>query len=270
MISVLYSDVDGTLTGPGGNLLAGPDGAPSLAATQALVDARSADLEVVLCSGRPRMRLGEVARLLGLDAYLSELGGVRVRNGGHTVTYEHGACPFDGPPAEHLRPAMLDLLATFPDQVEEATPWNTDREISMLLRGALDLDAARARLDAIGFAWADLHDNGASHRRTPALNAGGPLRSYHLAPSGISKGACIAHDIAERGLTAAQCAFVGDSPLDLDVAPYVSQVFIVANGPAHLPDMEVAAKQYDNVTFLNGHYGDGFAEAIAQLLFSRQ
>ena len=43
MISVLYSDVDGTLTGPGGNLLAGPDGQPDLAAIQA--QQRVADMQ---------------------------------------------------------------------------------------------------------------------------------------------------------------------------------------------------------------------------------
>ncbi|MBA2529358.1 MAG: HAD hydrolase family protein, partial [Euzebyales bacterium] len=63
---VVYTDLDGTLLGPGGSLLTGPDGRPSARAATALVRAAEAGLTVVPVSGRRRQQLVNDARLLGL------------------------------------------------------------------------------------------------------------------------------------------------------------------------------------------------------------
>lgn len=269
MVSILYADVDGTLTGPRGDFLAGADGNPSLAAAEALVSAREAGLDVVLCSGRSRARLGEIARFLGLPSHLAELGGVRTHDRGRSFTYEHGACPYSGPPADHLRPVMVALAAAFAGQVEPADPFNEDREVSVLLRGRMDVDAARAWLTDEGYGWVDIHDNATVQRTSPTLPGVTPLHIYHLAPRGVSKPASIAHDLAARGLEREECAFVGDSPADLEVASVVGQLFIVANGADHRPEMRDALAAYDNATLTTAHYGDGFAESVRTLLFLR-
>src|SRR6266542_2059279 len=79
--AVLFSDVDGTLVGRGGSLLADLDGTPTLAAAEALVAAQRAGLEVVLVSGRTRAQLLEAGRLLGLRDAIGELGTVLLRGG---------------------------------------------------------------------------------------------------------------------------------------------------------------------------------------------
>ncbi len=266
MTSVLYADVDGTLTGPHGDFLAGADEGPSLAAAQALLDARAAGLDVVLCSGRSRARLGEVARFLGLPSHLAELGGVRTHDRGRSVSYEHGACPFPGPPADHLRPALLALTEAFAGQVEPADPFNDDREVSVLLRGQFDVAAAQAWLAANGFDWVDVHDNATVPRTSPTLPGVTPLHIYHLSPRGVSKPASIAHDIAARGLRPEDCAFVGDSVADLAVAPVVGQLYLVANGVEQRPELAGAADAFDNVTITTGHFGEGFAECVTAIL----
>ena len=60
--ALLFSDVDGTLVGRDGSLLADLDGRPTLVAAEALVAAHRAGLEVVLVSGRTAEQLREADR----------------------------------------------------------------------------------------------------------------------------------------------------------------------------------------------------------------
>src|SRR5690625_6541164 len=80
-IRVVYTDLDGTMLGPAGSLLTGPDGSPSLAAAQALVKAADAGLSVVPVSGRQADLLWHDARILGLDSGIAEAGSVIIRDG---------------------------------------------------------------------------------------------------------------------------------------------------------------------------------------------
>ena len=73
--SVLYADLDGTITGPGGSLFAASDGGTTLAAAGALARLREEGVSLVLMSGRTRLGIHEVAVTLGASAYLAELGG---------------------------------------------------------------------------------------------------------------------------------------------------------------------------------------------------
>ncbi|HZD74006.1 MAG TPA: hypothetical protein VE776_09020, partial [Actinomycetota bacterium] len=99
---VLFSDVDGTLVGRGGSLLADLEGSPTLAAAEALVAAGRAGLEVVLVSGRTRAQLFEACRLLGLRDAIGELGTVLLRD--RKVELRWGRAPRDlgATPAEAL------------------------------------------------------------------------------------------------------------------------------------------------------------------------
>jgi len=71
---VLYVDVDGTLVGPGGDLFW--DGSTTLA--EALLAARAADLSVVPVTGRGRVQVRELCRLLGFPRGIGELGCVHL------------------------------------------------------------------------------------------------------------------------------------------------------------------------------------------------
>lgn len=259
---VLFSDVDGTLVGRGGSLLAGLDGEPSLRAAEALVSARRAGLEVVLVSGRTRAQLFEACRLLGLRDAIGELGTVLLRDG--TAELQWGQTPRElgATPAEALERsgALETVLDKFAGRIEPHAPWHTGRQGTALLRGQVDVAEVDAVLRAQGFGWAHLKDNGRLRGSYPHLGAG-ETHAFHLLPAGVSKAVTAAAYLAGRGLAAASAAAVGDGPADLEVADAVGATFLVANGAwaAGLQD----ARQ---VIVTPSSAGDGFAEVVEELI----
>jgi phosphoglycolate phosphatase len=137
-VRVLYTDLDGTLLGPGGSLLTAPDGTPSLRAAQALVDAAAAGLVVVPVSGRARAGLETDARLLGLGGCIAEAGSVIVRAG--EVHHEWGEAPRDLAATPHdaleVAGALAVVLDRFPGDLRPYAPWCAGREGGHLLHGA--------------------------------------------------------------------------------------------------------------------------------------
>ena len=99
MSRVLYTDVDGTLVGPLGNLLWDGDRHPTAVAAEALVRAAREGLEIVAVTGRAQPGMWEVARLLGLGTWFCEMGGVTVYERGEQVVHDHGAYPGTDPRA---------------------------------------------------------------------------------------------------------------------------------------------------------------------------
>ncbi len=265
-MKVLYTDVDGTLVGPLGNLLW--DGArnPTAAAAEALVRSAREGLEIVAVTGRAAEGMWPVARILGLTTWFCELGGVRVYERGDRVIHDHGAYPGDGPPGPALAEARALLAASFPGRIEEHKPWNTAREASVLLRGEVDPDEARAALDEAGFSWTELVDNGVIPRRYETLAGLDRVRVYHLVPKGVSKLAAIAADRVLRGLAREDCAMIGDAAADLDCRVEVGRCFLVGNGLAKDPSLAWASEAGSGVEVLAGGHGQGFAEAVAALL----
>ena len=241
-MKVLYVDVDRTLTGPGGDLFYG--GSTRIA--DALVRARAAALQVVPISGRGRVQIFELCRLLGLSRGIGELGCVHVA--GREVRYEFGRFPFPGetPVEAMLARGALDAALTF--GLAPFDPWNEGREATFLLRGSLaadELAAANAELAELGFGWCALVDNGAA---------------YHLAPAGTGKAHGVLVDRAHYGLARDDVAYVGDSASDLACFPVVAEgaCWLVANAdsPADWPQRT------------SGAYGEGVAEVIDRLLTS--
>jgi hypothetical protein len=265
-VKVLYTDVDGTLVGPLGNLLWDGDRNPTAVATEALVRAAREGLEIVAVTGRARAGMWEVARLLGLATWFCELGGVRVYERGEQVVHDHGAYPGPDAPGEALAEARALLMARFPGRIEEHTPWNTAREASVLLRGEVDPGEARMVLEEGGFGWTELVDNGVIPSRFETLAALDRIRVYHLVPQGVSKLAAIAADRALRGLRREECAMVGDAAADLDCRVEVGRCFLVANALVKDPSLAWAAEAGSGVEVLRGGHGHGFAEAVAALL----
>jgi phosphoglycolate phosphatase len=254
---VLYTDIDGTLLGPDGSLLSGPDGRPSARAAEALVGAAAAGLTVVPVSGRRRPQLATDVRLMGLRDFIAEAGAVVVRDG--EVSYEWGACPRDLATNPHdalvAAGAVDALLQTFADDLRHYEPWHREREGGHLFHGLVDVRRANALLEDIGCGWAYLVDNGATGGWP-----GRQVRAYHLLPQRVGKAAAVADDLVARALQPQQAAACGDSLEDLRMAEVVGTYVIVENGHG---------EPGGNVFRVAGSMGHGFARAVEALLAAR-
>jgi hydroxymethylpyrimidine pyrophosphatase-like HAD family hydrolase len=265
-VKVLYADVDGTMVGPLGNLFWDSHRTPTLAAAEALVRAVREGLEVVALTGRARAGMFEFARVLGLQSWICELGGIRVYDRGETVVHEHGAFPGGGVPTEELHRAVDLLLESYPGRLEEHSPWNASRESSYLLRGDVSTDEVEERLAAAGFGWATLHDNGVIPHRYETLPDTERTRAYHLLPRGVSKIAGVAADREYRGLDRAECAMVGDAAADLEVRSEVGRCFLTRNGLDKDPSLAWVTDPGSGVEVTKAGHGEGFAEVVHRLL----
>lgn len=253
-VVIVYTDVDGTLLGPGGSLLTGADRRPSVRAAAALVQAARAGVTVVPVSGRRRSQLWHDSRLLGLHDCIAEAGGVIVRDG--AVTIEWGQTPpgLAETPHDALVQAGAQqlLLDTYPADLRLYPPWHEDRETTTLFHGLIDVEEANRVLSDAGLGWSHVIDNG---------QTGGwrdrSVRAYHLAPRGIGKAAAVADDLRDRGLDARQAVAIGDSTEDATMAEAVGAYFRVANGHDH-PHVDALVTP--------GAMGDGFADAVGALL----
>ncbi len=268
-VRVLYTDVDGTLVGPLGNLLWDSGRAPTLAAAEALVRAAREGLEIVALTGRARAPMFEFARTLGLESWICELGGIRVYDRGDTVVHEHGEFPGGGVPTADLHRAVELLLEAYPGRLEEHSPWNASRESSYLLRGEVDSAEAEERLAEAGLGWATLVDNGVIPSRYENLAGLDRVRAYHLLPRGVSKVAGIAADRAQRRLDRAECAVVGDAAADLDCRGEVGRCFLVRNGLDKDPSLQWVLEPGSGVEVTKAGHGEGFAEVVHRLLDER-
>jgi len=265
-VRVLYTDIDGTLVGPGGNLLLDDDMQWTTAAADALVRAHRAGLAIVALSGRRIGTLNELGRLLGMPAWIGELGGVRVYNRGTEVIVDEGEYPGGRPVVEVLTEAMTALVAARPGFLTPHSPWNEGRLVSVMVRGELDTDTTNAWLADNGLAWAHAVDNGVIPRPFEDLPHVDEVHVYHLTPRGLSKHAAIVADQHHRGIDPSECAVVGDALADLACAPHVDRCFIVRNAVDKDRVMAEAVAAVPNAYVTKRGHGDGFAQAVDELL----
>lgn len=256
-LKALYTDVDGTLLGPGGSLFASAEGRSTGEAATALLQLRAAGVELVLMSGRTRRGLHEVARVLGASAYVAELGGLLVV-GAEEAIEDTGA--FSGPgglPDALARSGVPGLLLErFRGRLEPVAPWT---EVSVMFQGSVDVAEVDAVLEEAGFGWLRFVDNGRLRRRLPSL---AEVRAYHLLPAGVSKASAVLRHREIRGVPREETAAVGDSLADLEVADVVGRFFLVANGLGAIADAPLPS----NAVVTDLPHGDGFAEAVRSLL----
>ena len=246
---VLYTDLDGTLLGPGGSLFAGSSGVTDAAAS-ALTALHRAGIEVVPLSGRTEEQVREVARLLGATSFIAELGGI-VWMGERIARY--GAHPGPGTPYEAMARsgAVAFLLERSAGRLEPHAPWAfRGREVTMLLRGHVDPSEANTSLAEAGYGWLRLVDNG----QIPVPGPTDVVHAYHLAPEGVTKADAVAEHLRRRGLHAGDAVAIGDAPADAAVADHVDAVYIVANGAA---SVEAAGAGRENVYVTPSERGEG-------------
>jgi phosphoglycolate phosphatase len=278
----LYVDLDGTLVGPGGSLLAGPDGGFSLEGVRALQACARAGAEVVIYSGRRERGLYEVARVIGQRSYIFELGCGLVLDGelewltdGVEPSVSRGTI-YDQIAASGA-PALL--LEEFAGGLEYHTPWSVGREVSHLFRGNVDLDRAVGLLAGGGHEWLRLVDNGVlSAHGVPIDGEAFGLEAervhvYHLIPAGASKARAVARHMQNRGYSADECIAVGDSREDMDAADVVGCFWLVRNGFERDPTLahEIAARgaRRGRVRVASEGYGAGVYEAVVSTLAER-
>ena len=239
---VLYVDVDGTLVGPGGELFV----SGSTRVAEALVRARQAGVAVVPVTGRGRVQVFELCRLLGLPRGVAELGCVHVE--GHDVRYALADFPFPGETPVEAMVGRGAIDAAVALGLEAHDPWNEGREATFLLRGAVDLPQANASLAEAGFGWCELFDNG------PLRRPG--QRVYHLGPARTGKAFGVHVDRSHHAVAREDAVYVGDSASDLGCATEVGELWLVANADPSL--------SWDRLTV--AAYGDGVAEVVDRLL----
>lgn len=268
-VRVLYTDLDGTLVAKGGNVLADAEGYPSLVVAEAIVALKRAGVAVVPVSGRGRMQLRELTGLLGWDAFIAEAGGIVVHGTGARAearidqgswppgTLSEGVTPFDA--INEVRAAEA-LMEAFPGHIEYYAPWQMDREVSLLLRGCLDVAEAQKVLDSLPLEL-DLVDNGMLRSRGSLTCVDCHPHAYHVVPRQVSKRRAIALDLAWRGLSPANAAAIGDSATDLQMAESVGVMVLVHNAfESAGVRAGLAAAPRDNVWRTKHERGEGWAE----------
>lgn len=272
--SVLYTDLDGTLLGPGATLVADASGRPWSGTAEAVVALNAADLTCVVCSGRNRWQLLEISRLLSWDSYIAELGCVIVPGRGEPPIYYTGSWGPDvllkgeTPYQAIARVGALDMLyRLFPGRIEEHHPWHLNREATHVLRGNVDLAEAQAALDTLPIT-VRIVDNGIVHPPRHTLRDVTEIHAYHLIPDGIRKHDAVIRDLARRGLGRSDALSIGDSAVDAEMADAVALGVLVANALEDHHALEAAATR-DNVAATRGCRGEGWAELAAAWLEAR-
>jgi phosphoglycolate phosphatase len=269
-VRVLYADLDGTLLGPGGSLFRDADQRPTNLGARAIEACLRADVELVLMSGRGRGSLREDARLFGQASYIFEAGACVVLDGEEhwlTGALQPGGLSIHDQITATGAPALL--LEHYAGRLEYHDPWHAGREVSHLFRGHVDAFEATTLLAERGITGLRLVDNGAVHRRSPALAALEQVRAYHLVPEDASKAAGVAFHLRARGLQRSDAFAVGDSREDLGCAPHVATFWLVANAVEKDPSIRAALAAHDNVRVADASHGAGVYEAVLTTLAER-
>jgi phosphoglycolate phosphatase len=261
-IRAVYTDLDGTLFGPGSSLFSDSGGRVTTRPAEAVAALHRASVSLIPMSGRTRLQVREVARILGARDFVAELGGVISLDGGSEVL-RFGGFGGAGTPVEAMTRSGAAglLLERFEGRLEPHAPWaHEPREVTMILRGHVDLGEARRQLEEAGHDWLDLRDNGVIHRRFPGLDVE-EVHAYHLLPRGVTKASAVSEHARRRELPAESCLVIGDSESDAETVSRVGAVCIVANGAPSIDE-----RTGDGVFMTEDAYGDGFAEAVEAFL----
>lgn len=240
---VCYLDLDETMLGHGGGILRDGDGVFSYDAIHALEALHAAGVPVVLVSGRRLPELAAIARMLGADGALGELGACEAGYPTRPGQSVHEAIAETG---------IVDTLITWADgDLAPYEPWASGRFGSHLLVGTVGRDAMEL-VDSLSRGTLRLVDNG---------GIADGRRAYHLLPSGAGKGPAVARDISRRGADAGRCLAVGDSRADLELMDAVGLVAMVRNG------IEADPTLADECQWVTGaRHGAGVLEAVNRWL----
>jgi len=237
-ISVVATDIDGTLTGP--------DGVIRSAAARAVHDIEAHGIPVCLLSGRTIDTVEDVARRLQTTGFLvGEDGGVAKRRVGATLT----DLGYSRRPALN---ALAILRATLGDRIQE-TEDNQCRLVDVAIRNeGIRVRQIRRLLDGVS-----------------VLDSGFMI---HLVDVRVSKAATLLRLLSGNGsptATPPQAVLVfGDSPTDLSLFHEFPHSVLVSNPVQDEAEARRLRKAAAYST--ESSYGEGFAEVVRFLIEARR
>lgn len=277
-VRYVFTDLDGTMLAPGSCALTDADGNPSLDLVSTLVDLKRAGIEVIPCSGRNRSMLHEDTRVLGLNSYIGEMGGLimldREHNEWEYFTADMPYDPADGrTPHEVIEAAGVcdEFVGRWPGMLEYHNDMSTGykyREVTVGFRGEVDDEVAQAILDESGLPldWAcNGFLNYISAPTTLKLPEGVRGRAFNIQPRGLEKGRAIRRFCERRGIDPAETLSIGDAESDFLMADATAQFILVENGLKD-PGAELFLAGHDNACIARGRTIDAWSGAMRMVL----
>lgn len=277
-VKYVFTDLDATMLAPGSCVLRDNDGNPSTKLVEAVVALARAGIQVVPTSGRNRTMIHEDARVLGLNSYIGEMGGLVMYDlKANDWEYLTGDMPYD--PSCGLTPHPGDradrrvredprpLARTKIEYHNDMSTGYKYREVTVGMRGDVPDDEVQAILDeaGCGLIWAcNGHLTHLSKPTTLELDRVEDGRAFNINPAGLNKGVAIARFCEHLGIECEETLALGDSESDFYMADHVGTFCLVENGltSAGAPEFLAAC---ENAFVTRGKIVDGWA-ATAELL----
>lgn len=276
-IRYVFTDMDGTML-RSSCVLMGDDGAPSLDLVSMLLRLRAAGVEVIPCSGRNRAMLHEDTRVLGLNSFIGEMGGILALDD-RAGRWEYFTVDMAYDPACGLTPHEVIERTGICEEFGRRWPglleYHNDmangykyREVTIGLRGEVPDEEAREILSRSGLAL-DWSDNGflnyISAPTTLKLPGGVRGRAFNIQPGGLNKGRAIERFCKLRGIDTAETMALGDSRSDFSMASAVEVFLLVENGLENPGAREFLAGA-DNAFVARGSSVTGWVHTMETML----
>ncbi|WP_308623421.1 HAD family hydrolase [uncultured Enorma sp.] len=277
-VRYVFTDLDGTMMGPNSTVLANAAGEPSLEFVQTLIELKQAGVSVVPTSGRNRAMMREDTRLLGLNAFISEMGGIVMTDLSHD-TWEYFTAEMEYDPSCGLTPHEVieqtglceAFITRYPGMLEyhnDMSAGYKHREVTIGLRGEIPDEEAIALLNASGMAL-DWADNGflnyISAPTTLELPEGVRGRAFNVMPKGLNKGRGIERFCEIMGIPREETIGIGDAASDFLMADYTGIFIMVENGLKD-PGAEEFLVTHDNAFVAPGRTVDAWVAGMRSLL----
>ncbi|MDY2777363.1 MAG: HAD-IIB family hydrolase [Collinsella sp.] len=280
-IRYVFTDLDGTMLGPGSCVLKDNDGNPSLDFVSTLIDLKAAGIEVIPCSGRNRSMLHEDVRVLGLNSYIGEMGGLlMLDHKSNDWEYFTADMPYDPScgktPHECIEETGIldEFIGRWPGLLEFHNDMSTGykhREVTVGMRGEVPDDEALSIIDRADapVTWGD---NGflnyISAPTTLRLPEGVRGRAFNIMPAGLDKGRAVERFCEARGIDRAETLSIGDSSSDFLMADATEMFLLVENGLKN-PGADEFLQGHDNAFVTRGRIVAGWVSAMRTLLAAR-
>lgn len=281
-VRYVFTDLDGTAFGPGSCVLKNAAGEPSADFVTTLLDLMRAGIEVIPCSGRNRSMLHEDTRLLGLNSYIGEMGGLLMLDRGAN-RWEYFTADMAYDPACGLTPHEViertgvceRILSRYPGRLEYHNDMSTGykhREVTVGMRGEVPDEEVRALLAEAGLnlEWGDNgYLNYISAPTTLALPEGVSGRAFNISPTGLNKCRGIERFCEVRGIAREETLSIGDAGSDYLMADATGTFVLVENGLKHA-EARPFLESHDNAFVAGGKTIDAWVGAMHCVLAARK
>ena len=279
-IKYIFTDLDGTMLTHGKATLAS-DGTPSCELIRTLCELKKEGIQVIGCSGRNRSMLFEDARILNLDGWIAEMGGILCMDNTSlpewhyfTADMPYNEDTYATPHDEMCASGLLEeIIQTFPGEVETYHDNGIGfeyREVTIALRSSVDHATLQKMIDDKGLAL-EVSDNGYVRKisgetclKCDRDNPQG-VHTYHIMPKGLDKGIAVERFIQMKGWDKEQTLSAGDSPADIEMGKYTNLFFFMNNGLDH-PEAIRGIESLENAYISNLPSTDGWVESMNTLI----